>query len=302
VTKAATQQQESLVKADGAIPRSIARLEISLYRTALGIKEQNGLEELAIAFWDEETSIQWSYNADRFFHAASTMKLAVLLGVFRQVTHGELSLDAPVHVRNKFTSIVERRPFMLEIARDADQEVYAHLGRTMSVKDLAYYMITTSSNFATNLLVDVLGVEVIQRALAELGITGVKVLRGVEDQAAYDAGLNNEVTANGLLKLLRLIAERQAFDEEASKQMLEILLDQRLKGGIPAGLPAAARVAHKTGNISTVHHDAGIVYLENERKPYVLVILTQFPVATVKNTAVADVSRDIHDCLAGMSL
>jgi beta-lactamase class A len=216
------------------------------------------------------------------------------------VTRRELSLDAPVHVRNKFTSIVDRRPFMLEIARDADQEVYAHLGRTMSVKDLAYYMITTSSNFATNLLVDVLGVEVIQRALAELGITGVKVLRGVEDQAAYDAGLNNEVTANGLLGLLRLIAERRAFNEEASKQMLEILLDQRLKGGIPAGLPAAARVAHKTGNISTVHHDAGIVYLENDRKPYVLVILTQFPVATVKNTAVADVSRDIHDCLAGM--
>jgi beta-lactamase class A len=299
VVKAVTQQQETLVKADGAIPRSIARLEISLYRTALTIKEQNGLEELAIAFWDEETTIQWSYNADRYFHAASTMKLAVLLGVFRQVTRGELSLDAPVHVRNKFTSIVERRPFMLEIARDADQEVYAQLGRTMSVKELAYYMITTSSNFATNLLVDVLGVEVIQRALAELGIIGVNVLRGVEDQAAYDAGLNNEVAANGLLKLLRLISEGKAFNEEASKQMLEILLDQRLKGGIPAGLPAAARVAHKTGNISTVHHDAGIVYLEG-RKPYVLVILTQFPVATVKNTAVADVSRDIHDCLAGM--
>jgi beta-lactamase class A len=300
VAKAATQQQETLVKADGAIPRSIARIEISLYRTALNIKEQNGLEELAIAFWDEETSIQWSYNADRWFHAASTMKLAVLLGVFRQVRRGELSLDAPVHVRNKFTSIVERKPFMLEIARDADQEVYAQLGRTMSIKELAYYMITTSSNFATNLLVDVLGVDVIQRALAELGITGVKVLRGVEDQAAYDAGLNNEVTANGLLKLLRLISEGQAFDEKASKEMLEILLDQRLKGGIPAGLPAAARVAHKTGNISTVHHDAGIVYLEN-RKPYVLVILTQFPVATARNTAVADVSRDIHDCLAGMS-
>ncbi|HEY3120652.1 MAG TPA: serine hydrolase [Vicinamibacteria bacterium] len=300
MAKAASQQQETLVKADGAIPRSIARIEISLYRTALNIKEQNGLEELAIAFWDEETSIQWSYNADRWFHAASTMKLAVLLGVFRQVTRGELSLDAPVHVRNKFTSIVDRKPFMLEIARDADQEVYVQLGRTMSIKELAYYMITTSSNFATNLLVDVLGVDVIQRALADLGITGVKVLRGVEDQAAYDAGLNNEVTANGLLKLLRLISEGEAFDEKASKEMLEILLDQRLKGGIPAGLPAAARVAHKTGNISTVHHDAGIVYLEN-RKPYVLVILTQFPVATAKNRAVADVSRDIHDCLAGMT-
>jgi beta-lactamase class A len=83
--------------------------------------------------------------------------------------------------------------------------------------------------------------------------------------------------------------------------MLEILLDQRFKGGIPAGLPEAARVAHKTGNISTVHHDAGIVYLEG-RKPYVLVVLTQFASEAGSTTAVAEVSRDIYECLAGMNV
>ena len=161
-------------------------------------------------------------------------------------------------------------------------------------------MITSSSNFATNLLVDVVGVPVIQTALDELKIDGIKVLRGVEDQAAFEAGVNNEVTANGLLKLLRLVAEGKAYGEAASARMREILLDQRFKGGIPAGLPQAARVAHKTGNISTVHHDAGIVYLEG-RRPYVLVILTQFPRETGVTTAVADVSRDIYACLAGMN-
>jgi beta-lactamase class A len=161
-------------------------------------------------------------------------------------------------------------------------------------------MITSSSNFATNLLVDVVGVPVIRTALDELKIEGITVLRGVEDHAAFEAGLNNEVTANGLLKLLRLIAEGNAYGEEASAQMREILLDQRFKSGIPAGLPQEARVAHKTGNISTVHHDAGIVYLEG-RKPYVLVILTQFASETGLTTAVADVSRDIYECLAGMN-
>jgi beta-lactamase class A len=280
-------------------PQSVARAEISLYQSVQQIKESHGLVELGIAFYDYETTLQWSYNADAWFHAASTMKLAVLLGVYRMVDRGELTLDAPVHVRNKFTSIAGQQLYMLDINRDSDPELYRHLGRTMPVKQLAYQMITTSSNFATNLLVDVVGVATIQTALAELGIEGVTVLRGVEDQAAFDAGLNNLVTANGLLRMLRLIADGKAFSESASRQMLDIMHDQQLKSGIPAGLPEAARVAHKTGNIATVHHDAGIVYLE-DRKPYVLVILTRFDQASPRSTAVADVSRDIYECLAGI--
>jgi beta-lactamase class A len=278
----------------------MAAAEISLYISVLKIKERHGLEALGIAFYDCETTLQWAYNADAPFHAASTMKLAVLLAVQRQITRGELAADAPVHVRNKFTSIVDRRPYMLDVNRDGDPELYAHLGRTMTVDQLAYQMITRSSNFATNLLVDVVGIPVIQRALHEMGIEGIKVIRGVEDQAAFDAGLNNEVTANGLLRLLRLVSDRKAYSPEASQRMLEILLDQRFKGGIPAGLPDATRVAHKTGNISTVHHDAGIVFLEG-RQPYVLVVLSQFDESASRSTAVAEVSRDVFECLTGMT-
>jgi len=280
------------------VAETLAAAEISLHRNVLKIREQHGLKDLGISFYDYETTIQWAYNADSYFHAASTMKLAVLLAVFRQVARGELSVEAPIAVRNRFTSIVNREPFMLELARDADPAVYGHLGQTMTVHQLAYQMITTSSNLATNLLVEVVGVETVQRSLDELEIDGLRVIRGVEDQLAFEAGLNNEVTANGLVKLLRVIADERAYNNEVSRQMLDIMLDQQYKSGIPAGLPKAARVAHKTGNISTVHHDAGIVYLEN-RKPYVLVILTKFNAETGRSTAVADVSRDIFAHLAG---
>lgn len=279
---------------------SVAASEVSLYRNVLRIREEHALENLGISFYDAETTIQWSYNADTYFHAASTMKLAVLLGVFRQIDRGELQLDAPVHVRNRFTSIVNQEPFMLDLSRDADPDVYGHLGKTLTVRELAYWMITKSSNLATNLLVDVVGIRTIQLSLDELEIDGVKILRGVEDQAAFHAGLNNEVTANGLLKLLRLIADGKAYSTNACEEMLKILLEQQYRSGIPAGLPKAARVAHKTGNISTVHHDAGIVFLE-ERKPYVLVILTQFTPEQGRGAAVADVSRDIFNTLAGSS-
>ncbi|HKB78200.1 MAG TPA: serine hydrolase [Thermoanaerobaculia bacterium] len=279
---------------------SVAASEISLYRNTLKIKKEHDLEALGISFYDTETTLQWSFNADQYFHAASTMKLAVLLGVFREIERGELALDAPVHVRNRFTSIVNQEPFMLDLSRDADPDVYGHLGKALSVRELAYWMITRSSNLATNLLVDVVGIPKIQLALDELEIDGVKILRGVEDQAAFDAGLNNEVTANGLLKLLRYIADGRAYSRKASDAMLAIMLEQQYRGGIPAGLPKAARVAHKTGNISTVHHDAGIVFLDG-RKPYVLVILTQFEAERGRGTAVAEVSRDLYNTMAGLS-
>src|SRR5947199_6506477 len=143
---------------------SVAASEVSLYRNILKIKKDHGLEGLGIAFYDAQTTIQWSYDGDQYFHAASTMKLAVLLGVFRQVERGELSLDSPVHVRNRFTSIVNQETFMLDLTRDADPNVYGHLGKTLTVRELAFWMITLSSNLATNLLVEVIGIQTVQQA------------------------------------------------------------------------------------------------------------------------------------------
>ena len=278
---------------------SIAAAEASLFGTLLRRKDEHDLEDLAVAFYDYESSVQYCFNADTWFHAASTMKLAVLLGLFREIARGNLTVDSPVHVRNRFTSIVNREPYQIDVG-DGDTAVYKSIGRNMPVRELAYWMITTSSNLATNVLVEIIGVDTIQRALDELEIGGLRVIRGVEDASAYDAGLNNEVTANGLLRLLRVISEKKAFSKEASEQMLDIMLDQRYKSGIPAGLPGEAKVAHKTGNISTVHHDAGIVYME-DRKPYVLVVLTRFSPEVGRGKAVAEISREVHSALARLS-
>jgi beta-lactamase class A len=279
---------------------SLARSETSLYLSIQAVKRKRKLERLGIALYDSETRMQWSYNGDAFFHAASTMKLAVLVGVFRQVFRKELALEAPAQVRNRFRSLVDGEPFALDLDHDTSPEVVARLGKTMSVKDLAYRMITTSSNFATNILIELVTVRVIQKALDELRVEGIEVLRGVDDQKAFAAGRNNMVTADGLLKLLRLISDGRVYSPEISGQLLEILLDQRVKGGIPAGLPGGARVAHKTGNISTVHHDAGIVYI-GQRRPYAVVILTQSPAGVGGDTAVAEASRQIYNALASLS-
>jgi beta-lactamase class A len=228
-----------------AIPTaSVAASEISLYRSVLQIRKDDDLEELGISFWDAQTTIQWSYNADHYFHAASTMKLAVLLGVFRQIDRGELALDSPVHVRNRFTSIVNQEPFMLDLGRDADPDVYGHLGKTLTIRELAYWMITKSSNLATNLLVDVVGIQTIQLALDELEIDDVRILRGVEDPAAFDAGLNNS-DRQWIAENPRVIADGRPIRRPVR---CDHHADQQSWSGIPAGLRRPrGRATNSTG-------------------------------------------------------
>jgi beta-lactamase class A len=275
-------------------------VERSLYLNVLEIKERHDLERLAVSCYDSETRIQWSYDADAYFHGASTVKLAVLAGLYGEITRGRLKADDPVHVRNRFTGAVGGQPFTLDLASEPDPEIARRVGKTLTLRELAYGMITRSSNLATNLLIDVVGIDTIQQCLEDLKIEGILMRRGVQDHAAFEAGVNNLVTANGLLRLLRLISDGRVHSPEACADMLEILLDTRAKSGIPAGLPGDAHVAHKTGNISTVHHDAGIIYVGRKR-PFFLVVLTQFEEQRRRSTAVAEVSRDIYDTLARLT-
>jgi beta-lactamase class A len=262
------------------------------------IARDAGVERVAVAYHDYETDAGWSLRGDEWFHAASTIKVPVLVGVFAAIETGDLELDSRVHVRNQFYSVVDGAPFRVDAGRDADAEVHAHIGRTMRVTELARHMIVTSSNLATNLLVDVVGLETIQSKLEELGVRGVDLRRGVEDERAYEEGIINRVTADGLVAVLRLIEERRAISEEACERMLEILHAQEFRSGIPAGLPDDARVANKTGEISTVAHDTGLVYLP-ERAPYALAILTRWKAdrTSGRRDALARISRAVYEHL-----
>jgi beta-lactamase class A len=207
--------------------------------------------------------------------------------------------EARVHVRNQFTSLADGRYFRVASGRDGNQAVHGYVGRTMRVRDLARHMIVTSSNLATNVLVELLGLEGVQGALDRLEVGGIDFRRGVEDERAWEAGINNRVTARGLVELLRLIAEESAVSPEASREMLEILHDQQFVSGIPAGLPDDARVANKTGEISTVAHDAGVVYLTG-RDPYAIAILTEWAGngdVDGRRSLIADISRMVLDWL-----
>jgi beta-lactamase class A len=251
---------------------------------------------IAVAVHDLETDLRFSFQGDRWFHAASTIKVAVLLAVFRAADEKRLRLDDSLHVRNRFFSAAGGTVFHVNPDQDATPELYQAIGRTAKISALAHGMICGSSNLATNLLLDFLCVEHARTVLRDAGVEGVELRRGVEDHVAHERGINNEATADGLLCLLSAI-RGDFLTNESKQQVIQILLEQRFNCMIPAGLPPHAVVAHKTGEISTACHDIGIVYLP-EREPYIAAILTEFdPDQEGRRETVAAISEAIYGFL-----
>jgi beta-lactamase class A len=247
--------------------------------------------EVAIAYRDLASGEELFMDADVPFHAASTMKIPVMMEVFRQAEAGKLSLDESITLRNEFASIVDGSAYSLKPEDDSELTLYKHLGEKRTIRDLVRPMIVESSNLATNLLVDRVSAAKTTEFMNTLGASGVKVLRGVEDSKAYPRGMNNEVTARGLLTLLAKLAERQVVSPRASDAMLAILRDQKFREGIPSGMPAGVVVAHKTGWFPGTYHDVGIVE-PTGRKPFVLVVLTRkIPDEARAHTLVQRVAR-----------
>ena len=228
--------------------------------------------DVAIAFQTLDGKQEWFLRADDPFHAASTMKIPVMIELYRQAKEGKLKLSDPLPIKNEFHSIVDGSVFQLNASDDSEATLYNAEGQTRSLSQLCELMITESSNFATNLLIEKLGVENIRGTVHALGADGMNILRGVEDQKAFDKGRNNTATGRALLVLLRAIANGEAVDAEASREMVSILERQKFNEAIPAGLPPGIEVAHKTGEITKIHHDAAIVFA---KRPFVLVILVR---------------------------
>ena len=252
--------------------------------------------EVAVAYRTLDGKTELFIDADKPFHAASTMKVPVMIELFRQAGNRQLSLDDTLPIRNEFRSSVDGSPYQLSEGDDSDTLVYAAVGKSMPLRQLCDLMITVSSNFAANLLIEKLGVENIRRTVTALGADGMNVLRGVEDQKAFDKGLNNTTDARGLFVLLDRIAHGKAVDPSADAAMIDILKRQKFNDAIPAGVPAGTAVAHKTGNITRINHDAAIVF---GARPYVLVLLVRGIEDQKKSAALmAELSRIVYEATA----
>lgn len=252
--------------------------------------------EVAVVLRTLDGKAELLIEPDKPFHAASTMKVPIMIELFRQAEAGQLKLDDPLPVRNEFHSIVDGSVYQLSVGDDSDAQVYKAVGGSLSLRALCEAMITVSSNFAANLLIERVGAVNVRKTVGRLGAGGMVVLRGVEDQKAFDKGLSNSTTARALAVLMEKLAVGKAVSPKADAEMVAILKRQKFRDAIPAGLPEDTPVAHKTGSITKIHHDAAIVY---GPRPYVLVILVRgIQDQKVSGPLMASISREIWNELS----
>ncbi len=212
-------------------------------------------------------------RADEQHYAASTMKLALVIAGFRRAEAGEVDLDAPVGVHDDFASQVGGGRFLMDRDEDSDPEVWRRIGKEVALRWLCYRAIVRSSNLATNLVLEEVGLDAVAATLSAAGSTRSVVSRGIEDTAARDAGLQNIVTAADLAGQLQALAAGELCSAQSTREVLDVLAAQQINDAIPAGLPAGTKVAHKSGWVEGISHDAGIVY-PPDGAPYVLVVCT----------------------------
>lgn len=257
------------------------------------VAEEAGAQ-VGLAYMDLSNNDTLFLAADMSFHAASTMKVPVMIELFRQASAGSFAMDQKLLLVNEFASIVDGSPYSLDVGSDSDSSLYSRIGTRVPVDTLLRLMITRSSNLATNTLIELVGGAAVTRRMRELGAARIEVRRGVEDGKAFDRGLNNTTTARDLAVILRAIEEGRAGTPDATGKMRGILLDQEFNEKIPAGVPKNVRVAHKTGEITAHSHDAAIVY-PTGTKPYVLVVLTRGIADGAKaSRLIADISRLVY--------
>jgi beta-lactamase class A len=282
-----------IVMAAAALLAIAQHRDSTLERIQARIREEPGAQ-VGLAYFDLATGDTLFLNPDSSFHAASTMKVPVMVELFRRANSGSFALNQRLLVVNQFASIVDGSPYSLDIDSDSDSTLYRRVGDRVPVDSLLRLMITRSSNFATNILISLVGADEVNRTMRSLGAQRIRVLRGVEDGKAFDKGLNNTTTARDLAIILRAIEEGRAASAEGTREMREILLAQEFNEKIPAGLPPGVRVAHKTGEITAHSHDAAIVYPPG-RRPYVLVVLTRGLQDGAKSSRlIADISSIVY--------
>ena len=250
--------------------------------------------EVSLAFKDLQTGETLFIKEKDMVHAASTMKVPVLIEVFRQAEDGKFRLDDQIVIKNEFHSIVDGSPFSLNKEDDSDLDIYGLIGTALTIRELAARMITVSSNLATNILIELVRPENVMSTLELLGLRRMRVLRGVEDSKAFERGWNNQTDAYDLMLVMEAIASGKAGSLSSCREMVLILEKQKFRDGIPAGLPPGLPVGNKTGSITGMEHDAAIVF-PLSRRPYILVVLTRGVKSSAEGESlVARLSRLIY--------
>jgi beta-lactamase class A len=236
-----------------------ARLEADVNRVG---DQLSGV--LGFAIKDLATGETFYRLPDTVFPQASSIKLAILLELLHQTQEGKLSLDEKHAVRRSEMTVAD------------DEAILNKLGDgtvTMTLRDLAVFMLVLSDNSATNILIDRLGMENINAGLARLGLKETKLRRRMIDLDAARRGNENVSTPREMMLLLEKVRTGQALDAAHTEEFLRLLRlpkDSAFHKALPSNVP----IADKPGALEGVRCDSGIIEVPN--RPLVLGVMTTY--------------------------
>lgn len=192
-----------------------------------------------------------SFQPEQKLMAASVIKLYIMAEAFMRMEAGELDPDRIISARR------------VDCVPSCGAITYLHEGLEVTIMDLITLMIIFSDNTATNILIDLMGMDEINQGIRSLGFRDVSLRRKMFDLEKSRQGIQNLITAAQTARFFRCLYEKTLVSPAASEKMLEILKCQQLNGKIPFYLKALAdepEIAHKTGEDTGITHDVGIVF------------------------------------------
>ena len=230
-----------------------------------------------------------SFNADEPMCAASVIKLTIMAELFRQIREGELDPRRTLRIGD-----ADRVPICGVLT-------FMHTGMEVTPEDLCWLMITISDNMATNMLIDLLGIEKIQANICRLGLKGVELNRKLFEKRPEYRAKTNYITAASIGKLLELIYRGELVSPEASRRMMEMLLAQQCTNTIPLLLPGEGLAAHKTGEDTGITHDVGVLMAQ---RPCIVCFCNwklQPGEEGRMNRLIGELTREIWDAQGGLA-
>lgn len=226
-------------------------------------------------------------SADERVSAASLIKVPIMMAAYLKAEHQGLNLKQLVPIPKE--------------QRVGGMGVVTHLNADLALplEDIITLMIIVSDNTATNLCIDAVGIDYIRQVLAELGCKQTVLGRRLMDYEARSRGLDNWTSASDMVLLLHKIWEGTSLPASGQEKMRNNLVAQQFNTKLPRRIPygAGTIVAHKTGEITAVEHDAAIIEV-NGRQAYLAVLLHELTDTYAGQDAIAEIGRLVWEYLS----
>ena len=221
--------------------------------------------------------------------SASLVKMPVMVAVYEAIAAGQLS-------RNERLPVLERHK-----VSGCGPTAGIPSGQTQSVRELLENMITISDNTATNILVERVGMDAVNRACRQYGLYQTDMIRDVMDLAARDHGVENMTSARDMGQFMESLERGEFIGNDYCEEMRAILLRNKLRDRIPRFLPMELPVAHKTGLMYNVVHDVGALYFR-DRTVIVSALTRDSPSYWVSKEFIGKVALRVYEAMRDYEL